>query len=272
MTPNSYQCLELNAHGLILFIEDCRRNNTPEQCVISNLSSQPCEHLFRELRSMGTTNQTVVNFSIRELTDKLKRIHMKTCIINKHKDKISFPTMTRYKDKPQTLQSLPSNEEIIRAVEKAHCTARDELTHVGLLNADFTDAVSYKLDPPMEIEFVDCYDDPCMGEDCLYSQTELPKELEFIAVNNTETDDSYGSDDEEAREEPIYDAAQLFPNCSESLNLKSSTVGNRYSFKIRDLNGQIKTIKKATLLWMMAPGRFRLSNDRLRRFVQREFI
>lgn len=180
--------------------------------------------------------------------------------------------MTRYKDKPQTLQILPSDEEIIRAVEKAHCTAREELVQVGLLNADFTDALSYKLDPPMEVEFVNCHDDPYLEEECLNSETELPEELEFIAVNDTETDDSNESSNESDDEEPIYDAVKLFPNCSNSLNLRSSTVGNRYSFKIRDLNGQIKTIKKVSLLWMMAPGRFRLSNDRLRRFVQREFI
>lgn len=212
---------------------------------------------------MGTTNQTVVNFSIKELTDKLKRIHMKTCIMYKHKDKISFPSITRC-NKSTPSQYLPSDEEIITAVEKAHCSAREELQRVGLMDPNFTDAIIYKLDPPSELEFVNC----CEGS-CFNSETEPSKEPEFISVGHA---NAWAETDSNIPQEPICEAVELFPNCSDNLNLKSTTVGSKYSFKIRDLKGQIKTIKKATLLWMMAPSRFRLSNDRLRRFTQREFI
>lgn len=73
ITLNTYTCVELNAHALLLLIEKMRVDNTinflPWLC-----SSQPCEKIFRQTRSMTSTYVTMVNFDMLDFTQRLKRI------------------------------------------------------------------------------------------------------------------------------------------------------------------------------------------------------
>ena len=78
-------CLKINGLVLIAFIKNCRARNVSEQFIINRLSNQSCEKLFRQLRSMASTNQTIINFSIKEMSEKLKRVQMKWQIIYKYK-------------------------------------------------------------------------------------------------------------------------------------------------------------------------------------------
>lgn len=124
--------LELNAHALLAFMKYCIDNNTPEQFLISCLSSQPCEDLFRQLRSMAPVEQTIVNFNIKELSEKLKRLQMKTNIMYRHSNSINFPAMARHHGPRVPVVSLPTIEEIKNTVKKAMDSARSELLSVGI--------------------------------------------------------------------------------------------------------------------------------------------
>lgn len=69
---NSYVCIELNAHALILLLM-ILRNSSAEQCYCPwLLGSQPCEKAFRAARSMTPTFSTIVNFNVLGL---LRRLH-----------------------------------------------------------------------------------------------------------------------------------------------------------------------------------------------------
>ncbi|XP_055525180.1 uncharacterized protein LOC129718423 isoform X2 [Wyeomyia smithii] len=46
ITTNAYYCVELNSHAILKLIVACRERRAPEQCIITHLSSQPCEKLF----------------------------------------------------------------------------------------------------------------------------------------------------------------------------------------------------------------------------------
>lgn len=74
ITLNTYTCIELNGHGLLLLIDKCRQNNTPRLFLPWLYSSQPCEKIFRQTRSMTTTYSTVVNYSLYEMIKRLNRI------------------------------------------------------------------------------------------------------------------------------------------------------------------------------------------------------
>lgn len=75
MTLNTYTCIELNAHALLVMIEKCRTNNNPEILLPWLYSSQPCEKFFRQTRSMTSTYLTRVNFDLLDLLQRRHKIH-----------------------------------------------------------------------------------------------------------------------------------------------------------------------------------------------------
>lgn len=74
ITYNTYTCIELNGHNMLLAIEKYRKINRPELFLPWLFSSQPCEKTFRQLRSMTSTFSTVVNFSMKEILQRLHRV------------------------------------------------------------------------------------------------------------------------------------------------------------------------------------------------------
>lgn len=74
LTLNVYTCIEINAHGLLLLIEKCRRNNTPEHFLPWLYSSQPCESFFRKARSLTSTYSTIINFDMLDIIQRRHRI------------------------------------------------------------------------------------------------------------------------------------------------------------------------------------------------------
>ncbi|KAL4126815.1 hypothetical protein QTP88_011024 [Uroleucon formosanum] len=92
---NSYHCIKINAHAIIKLVNTFKTsvlniekepNNTsgliPSMFVPWLYSSQPCEQLFRTTRSLTSTFNTAVNFSIKELMNRVKRIEMLNSISN----------------------------------------------------------------------------------------------------------------------------------------------------------------------------------------------
>lgn len=72
LTTNTYVGLELNAHALVILMVNYRNNHTPEQFLILNYMSQPAEELFRELRSMTTTEHTQADFTLKDFGEKVR--------------------------------------------------------------------------------------------------------------------------------------------------------------------------------------------------------
>lgn len=74
LTLNVFLCIEINAHSILVLIEKCRKFGTMEYFTPWLFSSQPTEKIFRQTRSMTTTNSTIVNYDIAEMMDRLARI------------------------------------------------------------------------------------------------------------------------------------------------------------------------------------------------------
>lgn len=172
-TSNAYQSLEINAHSLIKFLVQCREKNIPEQFIVQNLSSQPCETAFRELRSMTTMNHTAVNLTMNEIDQRMQKVQMKLFIMHRNAKTLNFPNLLKQQNKVRSapVLKLPNDDEIRKSLAKAEGNARDLL------------------------EFVGCVEDVVFTNSVIIRSPKLHTEFEFVAINNVSDICSDGSDD-----------------------------------------------------------------------------
>lgn len=114
ITTNAYSCVELNAHSMVLLVMHLRDSNLSDLFKPDLMDSQPCESFFRQVRSLTTTNSTIVNFSLKEMLGRLNRINLQHDISqNPH---FVFPRMNKTTSN-SIQQRLPSNDEILRQLK-----------------------------------------------------------------------------------------------------------------------------------------------------------
>lgn len=89
ITPQTYLCIELNAHAIVQAVVTMR--SCPCRMIPHLFSSQPCEKCFRAARSLTSTFATVVNFSLLQMLSRLRRIELQTVIVDALKDDYIFP-------------------------------------------------------------------------------------------------------------------------------------------------------------------------------------
>ena len=80
ITSNACSCIELNAHALIILLRILHDDTTTHDGSLHFLpwllGSQPCEKAFRAVRSMTSTFSTIINFSLRDLLNRLHRLQI----------------------------------------------------------------------------------------------------------------------------------------------------------------------------------------------------
>lgn len=133
VSHNLYSCIELNGANLIKLIKKFRAENMDEYFMPSLFNSQPNEELFRQLRSMGTTNYTKINFTLLELFHLVGRIDLQNEIvyIRLNKAGVHFPRNKMNKAELNK-ERLPSDEEIRYTMDKAKATAIDDAKQIGM--------------------------------------------------------------------------------------------------------------------------------------------
>lgn len=131
ITDNAYTCIEINAHNLIQAIIKLRSNGQENLFLPHLFASQPCEHIFRMMRSMGTVNFTKINFSLHELIHSIAKVEIMQKIRFTCND-IEFPRM--YKEhSSDNITKLPSDNEIQKAVEEAQKNAFEKAAQFGMI-------------------------------------------------------------------------------------------------------------------------------------------
>lgn len=135
LTANTYTCLEINGHNLVLAARNCRDRGRPEEFLVRRFGSQDVEATFRNLRSMTTMNHTQTNLSFKELGEKLRRANMLHQIQHRNSRKYAFPgrVVSAGWSKPPT---LPTDAEIKASLTRAEGKASDVLEKLGLLRAE----------------------------------------------------------------------------------------------------------------------------------------
>lgn len=121
ITTNLYTCVEINAHALVYLVLKLRDGQRSDMFLPELCGSQPCEHIFRYMRSMGTANYTKINFTLSELLHLVARVELMNKVVYSH-DEIEFPRV-RAKSKTASNVNLPDDQDILMAMEKARKAA-----------------------------------------------------------------------------------------------------------------------------------------------------
>lgn len=134
LTNNCYSCIEINAHSLILIMLDLKNNKSDMIFKPPLLESQPCEAIFRQLRSMTTVYSTVTNFSLREIIDRINRIELQSEIAAT--TSFVFPRIKTGKNIPSANHELPSKEQIFVQIEQCKKNSIKFARRIGLIKND----------------------------------------------------------------------------------------------------------------------------------------
>lgn len=133
LSNNAYSCVEINAHALIHIIVSLRMKQENEYFLPELFSSQPCEHTFRQMRSMGTANYTKINFNLNELLHMIARVEIMNKVVYSCKE-ITFPRveLKSHIEEQIAHNNLPNNEDILNAMKRAQCDALKNAAQFGM--------------------------------------------------------------------------------------------------------------------------------------------
>ncbi|XP_050513083.1 uncharacterized protein LOC126888730 [Diabrotica virgifera virgifera] len=253
ITTNAYTCIEINAHGIILVIEKLRQNGISEAFLPWLYSSQPCEKVFRETRSMSSTFSTMINYTLLDVLRRLKRIQAMHEISTDLGPNFRFPRQENKRlgnnSSVFKVTEFPSTDEMINIIKKAQEDALSDAKKIGMeMNRDCC----------IEINLPTC---------------DNPEEQEEVQGSILITDTIL------KEHEP--DLEPDFSNEDREFLEYTSTFNNYDSLHLRDYTGQKKAqksclsvtlkdkktriIKKSTLIWFFQEKQGRLSTDRLLR-------
>lgn len=131
ISNNSYTCVEINAHNIIEIVRKLRSTGEENLFLTTLFASQPCENIFRMMRSMGTINYTKINFWLNELLHMIARVEILNKTIYTCKA-IEFPRTSK-EEAQNILQTLPSDDEIKETIVRAQTHALQEAALFGMV-------------------------------------------------------------------------------------------------------------------------------------------
>lgn len=242
LTYNAYMCVEINAYSLIELIKMFRNRDAPGMFLPCIFDSQACERIFRVFRSMGTTQNTKINFSILELIHKIGRLEVQNdiayCKLNI--DGIDIPHKRKGKTK---IYALPSDNQISDIIKEAKQDALQKAETFGLTN-EYTNVDEFKFDSKLKFEVSSC-------------DERFDEEIHSDYGDFDSLDENYEHNDEQIEEMNLSD---LYVDSDAELDEKSPLT------YILDENGERKKVLKSTLVWSLVQQGIQMSNDRSRRF------
>lgn len=145
LSANCYSCIELNAHNMVLILLHLKKINKPELFQPHLFSSQPCESIFRQLRSFTTTYSTVVNSTVKETLSRISKIHFQNEIMYATSPHFIYPRLkTNSTDKNTTHFSLPSQDQIFAEIEVSSKAAIATAKKIGLLESNTPNNTIFK--------------------------------------------------------------------------------------------------------------------------------
>lgn len=236
LTVNCLSCIELNAHSLIFCLLQLKENELSHAFIPSSYDSQPCEAMFRQVRSFTTTYSTVANCSVKEILHRISKIQLQNDI--EVMDLIfTFQNHRSHEIKPPKIFDLPAKDQI---EEKIECAKKDALmdeVRLGLIKRES----AYYVDLSCKINPIDENakekKKKIKKKDCLPSnQIENIMKLKTI----------------------------LLKNFSNKFDTEDVSENSQYVEVILDSNRRT-IIKKTSLCWLLRTDCHKLSSDRLQR-------
>lgn len=130
LTQYSYICIELNAHSLLLLIVYLKEKNMSKLFKPDLFSSQPCESLFRRIRSYTSTYSTVANCTVKEILDRMNKIQLQIDIPIHNAENYVYPRESNSSDNTNTKLKCQLGAKYmikLKFVKEGHCNMQEKL-------------------------------------------------------------------------------------------------------------------------------------------------
>lgn len=231
ITQNAYACIELNARNLLISIKKFRDEKLEDLFIPDLFNSQPCEEMFRQMRSMGTINYTKVNFTILELIHLVGRIELMNDIVYfKLADvDVKFPRRNSNESTSNKF-CLPSDKEI-------------EDTVLEALNSAIVDANMFGMN---------------VTSDSI-KECQL-KNVEICSKSGSENDSNSIIDLGINEKNNIIECTSLKDYTGKKSNLNQDS-----PYMEVMSNTTPKVIAKSSYIWLLSDSKKKISTDRLKR-------
>lgn len=228
ISSNAYACIEVNAQALIQLIVKLRSKQA--QFLPPIFSSQTCEYIFRQMRSMGTTNFTKINFTINELLHMIGRVELMNNILCLNKEIACPKIQAKIQANLETTSTvdMPTDEQIIETLERARADALKVAAKFEIItNSEIIETHLKTVTLPLFNE---------EGEE------------------NIVDDEEFEDDEDDEDGDNVTDNLDLDPREEQSCYI--DVVGE---------DGTVTRMRKTTFVWQLTQSTVRLSNDRLKR-------
>lgn len=150
LTSYSYFCIEQNAHSLVLMLLHLKKRDRADLFLPHLNSSQPCESLFRQLRSFTPTYSTVTSCTIKSATSIISKIQYQYDVVNQTSEYFVYPQAGKHgisnKNPFYMNKILPTRDEIVDEILKCKRDAIRAAKRLGF-TINRSDTYSCKVPP-----------------------------------------------------------------------------------------------------------------------------
>lgn len=233
LTGPCYSSLEINAHSLIMCISYLKEIDRPDLFLPHLFESQPCESLFRQLRSFTSTYSTVANCTVKEALSRISKIQLQNDIIHGTSSHFVYPRLSKQQKSIENYYHLPTRNEIVAEIQNCQRDAFTKAKSLGLIPNQRSTDFSCKVPP---------YSSNDRGN---IKKNKIQKNVNKTPFNS-----------------PNFNNIQL-KNFADKLNREIDA--NSPYVKIITDDGKEIIVKKMSLCWLWRAESRKLSSDRLLR-------
>ncbi|XP_031354871.1 uncharacterized protein LOC116179261 [Photinus pyralis] len=277
LTSNAYLCIEQNAHSIIKIIRLFHKHDLDFNMFIPHLfSSQVCEQIFRATRSMTSTFSTVVNFSLKNIMERLDRIKVINNLMNDLHGTLIFPREKRQPKVPNF--SKCNDSEFVRALNFSdtdierivHQALSDSILAAENLGIEVFGKAYNQLNIPLKVDEkftqdeLQQYSEESKMDEAISSVNQNEDSLCLVHENVINTVFSDNINNDENVNDDFDISADMEVEIPEERSTASSSSSTPYVEVIT--GGKREKLKKSTFCWLLEKGKVRISSDRLSRF------
>ncbi|CAF3799462.1 unnamed protein product [Rotaria magnacalcarata] len=269
ITRPAYISVELNAHNLLYLVLLVKQQDLPKQTLLNIhlFSSQPCESLFRDARSLSSAFSTNINFTVKNFIGRAQKLSILNQMkYNQSKKDLRFPINHKQKHQHSST-SIDQLNEIDNQI--GYTTICDTLNQFNINGLN--DVSQYVFDILKKNSRLINYS--------FRTENDIAEEFGLDEENDDNDVDTYAPD--QPIDEFLFDCQNdtMSDDEEDILNtLKSNFNGirildninpelKRSYFKVK-MNESIKYVHKQSACWLLSNNITKLSNGRLSRVMQ----
>lgn len=106
MSTYCYVCIELNVHSLVKSLLQLKEIIKPHWFMPHLFENQPCEALFRQVRSLTSTYSTVANCTVKQILKRIIKIQLQNDIKSTIGGIFEFSRLNSIKVNAQIIDSI----------------------------------------------------------------------------------------------------------------------------------------------------------------------